>query len=149
MAQQRLRRPSNAMMLAVNAAIDKRDKEVAQLLTEHDLESAELEQRIKLRNGRLYDLNGSTQRPSRRAKADGSNGESRLDVAINGRTSVRRLFHLIEHASQTKAAAQQELARRPPADVDSVKKAFAEIEVLRREREKLEARIRDAEQALG
>lgn len=142
------------MMLAVNAAIDRRDGEVARLMNEHNLDSAELEQRILRRNGLHYDLNGSSRRPPRnRAKVNDSNGANgasgELDVAIDGRVSVRRLFNLIEQAGRIKAAAQQELTRRNPAEVEPVKKAFAEIELLRRERERLEAKIRFAEETMG
>ncbi len=153
MPKDKLRRPSRAMMLAVNAAIDRKDREVAQLLKEHNLDTAELEQRLVLRNGRQYDLNGTTQRPTRRRRGAeepivSNGGHVDLDVTINGRTSVQKLFKLIEQAFQVKAAAQQELARRKPEDVEPVKKVVAEIELLRRERAKIESKIREAEGAL-
>ena len=72
-----------------------------------------------------------------------------LHMTIDGRTSVAKLFRLIDLAEQVKAAAQQELKRRPPEELDRVKKALAEIELLRREREKIEEKMREAEEALG
>ena len=152
----RLRRPSKAMMLAVNAAIDREDKEVARLIRDHDLDTVELEQRLLLRDGRRYDLNG-TRRPVAKeptARAERGTGKRKpgvleLSVTIDGRTSVAKLFKLIEQAERIKAAAQQELKRRPGDQIEPVKKALAEVELLRREREKLEEKIRAAEEALG
>lgn len=152
--KKRLRRPSTAMMAAVNAAIDRKDQEVAALIKEHDLDPAELEQRLILRDGKQYDLNGSSRRPGRERRPRASQRARAqavivdLDVTVDGRTSVAKLYRLMEAAERLRAQAQQELQRRPADEVEPVKKAFAEMELLRREKDKLEQKMLAMEQAL-
>ena len=151
----RLRRPSKAMTLAVNAAIDRKDTEVARLIKDHDLDTAELEQRLVLRDGRQYELNGHRRRvvkePTVRAERgtrERSPGVLDVNIAIDGRTSIAKLYRIMTEAERLKVQAQQELKRRPPEQIEPVKKALAEIELLRRKREKLEEQIRAAESVL-
>ena len=151
----RLRRPSKAMTLAVNAAIDRKDTEVARLIKDHDLDTAELEQRMLLRDGRRYELNGTRRRMAKEPAPRSDHGTRKrqpgvldLNVTIDGRTSVAKLYRIMTEAERLKAQAQQELKRRPPEQIEPVKKALAEIELLRRKREKLEEQIREAEGAL-
>ncbi len=152
----RLHRPSKAMMLAVNAAIERKDKEVARLIKDHDLDTAELEQRLLLRDGRRYELNGTRRRVAKEPTARAERGTNKrkpgvldLNVTIDGRTSVAKLYKIIDNAERLKAQAQQELKRRPPEQIEPVKKALAEIELLRRKREKIEQKIQEAEEALS
>lgn len=147
MSKGKLRRPSSAMMLAVNAAIDRQDKVVAQLMKEEDLDVAELEQRLLLRNGKHYDLNGMKRRSSR--NTSDPKGPRETSVKIDGRTSAAKLFNLIEQAEQVTAKAQQELGRRPETETEPVKKVMAEIELLRRERAKLEEQISETEESIS
>ena len=150
MAKQ-LRRPTKGMMLAVNAAIEGDKSTVDRLMDEYDLASSELERRIEARNGRKYQLDGSKKkRQLRSEKPPRARARSAdLEVTIDGRTSVAKLFKLMDQAERTKAAAQQELKRRPPEEIEPVKKALGEIELLRRQQRKLEEKIRVAEGALG
>jgi hypothetical protein len=146
------RRPTKVMMLAVNAAIDGNHDEVDRLVDEYKLDRKELQHRISNRGDLKYDMSprkksearapGRAMRPARPAAVD-------LTVTVNGRTSVRQLFKLIEQADRIKGEAQQELKRRPAEQLEPVKKALSEIELLRREREKIERRIHEAEEALG
>ena len=128
----RLHRPSKAMMLAVNAAIERKDKEVARLIKDHDLDAAELDQRLLLRDGRRYELNGTRRRVAKEPTAErGTNkrkpGVLDVNVTIDGRTAVAKLYKIIDDAERLKAQAQQELKRRPPEQIEPVKKAFAMI----------------------
>jgi hypothetical protein len=151
----RLRRPSKAMMLAVNAAIDRKDKEVDRLIKDHDLDSAELEQRLLLRQGKHYDVNGTKRKSAKesrqRAKSGGLHAMTSFDlnIAIDGRTSVAKLYKIISEAERLKVQAQQELKRRPDDEVEPVKQAFLEIELLRREQEKIQDKIKAAEESLS
>ena len=54
MAEKQLRRPTKPMMLAVNASIAGKKKDVDELAKEHKLDRNEVEQRVKLREGRPY-----------------------------------------------------------------------------------------------
>ena len=148
------RRPTKGMMLAVDAAIEGDKATVDQLLKEYDLDYAEIEHRLGRRNGRKYSLSG--QKKKRKTTAPRSNEAVRsmlpeLDfkVTLDGRTSVAKLFKLIEYAERLKSQAQQELKRRSPEEIEPVKKALSEIELLRREREKIEQKLRTAEEALA
>jgi hypothetical protein len=149
------RRPTKAMMLAVNAGIDGDDEQVERLIKEHKLDREELQARLMARDGSKYDLAPRKPRATRRAApaagAAAKPGRRMVDleVAIDGRTSVRQLFKLIDQADRVRAAAQQELKRRSPQEIEPVKKALAEIELLRREHLKLQEKIRAAEDALG
>ncbi len=134
-------------MLAVNAAIDGEDEEVLRLVKEFDLNRSELGQRLLKREGEKYDLTPRKGAPAKRAPR-AARTTSDLEVTINGRTSVRQLFRIIEQADRIRAMAQQEIKRRPDKEVEAVKKAVSEIELLRRERRKIEQKIQDAEQAL-
>ncbi len=152
----RLHRPSKAMTLAVNAAIDRKDKEVARLIKDHDLDTAELDQRLLLRDGRRYELNGAGRRVAKEPTARAERGTNKrkpaaldVTVTIDGRTAVARLYEIIDDAERLKAQAQQELKRRPPEQIEPVKKALAEIELLRRKRETIEQKIQEAEEALS
>jgi len=146
------RRPTKVMMLAVNAAIDGNLDEVDRLVAENKLDRKELSHRLSNRGESKYDLS-----PRKKGMSRGQGGMIRparpvavdLNVTINGRTSVRQLFKLMEQAERIKGEAQQELKRRPPEHLEPVKRALSEIELLRREREKIERRIHEAEEALG
>ncbi len=146
----RLRRPTKVMMLAVNATIDRKQAEADRLVQENKLSKAELRQRVEYRDGLKYELqssNNAATRASRRATA--SSPAVIPDITISRRTSVRQLFRLIEQTEQIRAQAQQELKRRPASEIEPVKKALTEIEILRRKREQLGAKIREAEEAIA
>lgn len=146
-------RPTKEMMLAVNAAIDGDKAAVDRLMMAHELDPAELEQRVATRGGRKFDILGNrplTERapPLSKEPAKPRVRDVDIQVTINRRTSVAKLFKLIEQAERIKGEAQQELKRRPPEQIEPVKKALSQIELLRRERQKVEERIREAEEAL-
>ena len=141
------RRPTKVMMLAVNASIDGDTSTVDQLVKKHDLDCAELEKRIAIRNGRKYEWNGRKKGAGSKTRPISQSLD--LKVTIDGRTAVAKLFRLIEQADLIKGQAQQELKRRPPEEIEPVKKAFVEVELLRREQEKIREKIRAAEEALG
>lgn len=150
-------RPTKNMMLAVNAAIEGDKKEVDRLIKEHDLDAGELDERLVIRNGRKYEFKQRKPAGRRSAASDAKRTAGRgtpnlnsldLNVTIDGRTSVAKLYKLIEAADRMRIAAQRELKRRPDEQVEPVKKAMAEIELLRREREKVEQKLREAEDAL-
>ncbi len=146
-------RPTRVMMLAVNAAIDGNKAEVERLVKEYKLDRSELRDRMDARNGTRYEFAGPGSPRSRGAgvkrMARSRTQAPEISVTIDGRTSVRVLFKLIEQAEQIRARAQQELARRRPEEIEPVKKMLGEIELLRRERDKLESKIREAEEAMG
>jgi hypothetical protein len=146
------RRPTKVMMMAVNAAMDGNHDEVDRLVGEYKLDRKELQHRVSNRAGEKYDLSpriaGAPRRPGRAPRAPRPDPVD-MTVTINGRTSVRQLFKLIELAEKVKGEAQQELKRRPPDQLEPVKKALSDIELLRRERERIERRILEAEEALG
>lgn len=144
-------RPTKGMMLAVNAAIDGDMAEVDRVIKEFSLEGSELQERLVLRDGRKYTMSsngGNGARAPRGAGPKARAGAGEITIAVNGRTSVRQLFRLIEQADQVKAKAQQELKRRPAKEIDAVKKTLTEIELLRKQREKLEQKIREVEDSL-
>ena len=145
------RRPTKGMMLAVNATIDGNQEEVDRFVEEFNLERRELQRRLDARNGQRYEFKPRTGKVLVRGAAPPRARAGILDmgITINGRTPVRQLFKLIDLADQIRGQAQQELKRRPPEQLEPVKKALTEIELLRRQREKLEERIREAEGALG
>ena len=152
-------RPTKGMMLAVNAAIDGDKKEVDRFINEYELACGELDERLSLRNGRKYEFKRrreSRPSPKRQPKKKVPPGRSSvksnsvdLHVTIDGRTSVAKLFKLIDLAERVKAAAQRELKRRPSSQIEPVKKALGEIELLRRKQAKLAEQIEEAEEALG
>ena len=138
------------MVLAVNATIDGKQAEVDRLVQENKLSKTELRQRVEYRDGRKYQLqssNNGVTRASRRATA--SLPAVIPDITISRRTSVRQLFRLIEQTEQIRAQAQQELKRRPEREIEPVKKALAEIEILRRKREQLDAKIQEVEETIA
>lgn len=148
------RRPTKGMMLAVNASIDGDQATVDQIVKEYDLDCAELDERIAVRSGRKYEMARGGRRatnngPRMRAAGRFRTADLDLQVTIDGRTAVAKLFKIIDEAERLKAEAQQELKRRPPEQIDPVKKALEEIELLRRERLKLEQKIKVAEESLG
>ncbi len=144
-------RPTKGMMLAVNAAIDGDMAEVDRLIKEFSLEGSELQERLALRDGRKYTMSTNGRDGAKAPRGSGPRGRAggaEISIAVNGRTSVRQLFRLIEQADQVKAKAQQELKRRPGKEIDAVKKTLTEIELLRKQREKLEQKIREVEDSL-
>lgn len=145
-----LRRPTKVMMLAVNATIDGKQAEVDRLVQENKLSKAELRQRVEYRDGRKYELQSSNNGVTRASRRGTASAPAVIpDITISRRTSVRQLFRLIEQTEQIRAQAQQELKRRPESEIEPVKKALGEIEILRRKREQLDAKIREAEEAFA
>ena len=145
-------RPTKGMMLAVNAAIEGEHESVDELIEQHDLDRDELNERLMIREGRKYDFaNGAKRRGNTTRQRNTPRSKTTtpaIEVTIDGRTSVRQLFRLMQEAEQVKVRAQQELKRRPDEEIDSVKRALSDIELLRREREKLDQKILQAEDSI-
>ena len=131
-----LRRPTKEMMQAVNASIAGNKKKVNDLVKEHRLSRRELDARLEIRDGEKYQLRRkaapATIEPKVRAAklADGPVDEV-LGI-INRRTNVVTLVRL-------EARAQELLAQKPKTQVNKVKKAMAEVEVLRQKYEDAKA----------
>ncbi len=146
----RLRRPTKVMVLAVNASIDGKQAEADRLVQENKLNKTELRQRVEYRDGRKYQLQSSNNRVTRASRRTTASSPAVIpDITISRRTSVRQLFRLIEQTEQIRAQAQQELKRRPEREIEPVKKALAEIEILRRKREQLDAKIQEVEETIA
>ncbi len=131
-----LRRPTKEMMQAVNASIAGNKKKVNEFVKEHRLSRRELDARLEIRDGEKYQLRRkaapATIEPKVRAAklADGPVDEV-LGI-INRRTNIVTLVRL-------EARAQDLLAQKPKAKVNKVKKAMAEVEVLRQKYEEAKA----------
>ncbi len=131
-----LRRPTKEMMLAVNASIAGNKKKVNDLVKEHRLSRRQLDARLEIRDGETYQLRRkaapATIEPKvRTAKlADGPVDEV-LGI-INRRTNAVTLVRL-------EARAQELLGQKPKAEVNRVRKAMAEVEVLRKKYEDAKA----------
>ncbi len=131
-----LRRPTKEMMLAVNASIAGNKTKVNDLVKEHRLSRRELDARLEIRDGEKYQLRRkaapATIEPKvRTAKlADGPVDEV-LGI-INRRTNAVTLVRL-------EARAQELLGQKPKAEVNKVRKAMAEVEVLRKKYEDAKA----------
>lgn len=129
-----LRRPTKEMMQAVNAAIaGGNKKKVTQLVNEHRLSRKELEARLEIRDGEKYNLR--KKKPVRRVKASKvlstspANGPVEgILKGVDGRTGTVTLV-------QVEARVQELLGQKPKTEVTKVKKAMAEVEVLRRKYE--------------
>ena len=133
-----LRRPSNAMMLAVNAAIGGNKKKVNELVKEHGLSRRELDARLEIRDGQKYDLTkrggrpkGSTNRNAGRAPGGArttvsvSNAENVLQI-MDGRTKTATLLKISYRANEL-------LDGKPKREVQKVEKAMENAEKLRKE----------------
>ncbi len=131
-----LRRPTKEMMLAVNASIAGNKKKVNELIKEHRLSQRELDARLEIRDGEKYQLRrkagpATRELEVRAAKlADGPVDEV-LGI-INRRTHILTLVRL-------EARAQELLAQKPKAQLNKVRKAMAEVEVLRQKYEDAKA----------
>ncbi len=125
-----LRRPTKEMMLAVNATIAENKKKVNDLVKEHRLSRRELDARLEIRDGEKYQLRRTaapaTIEPKVRAAKDGPVDEV-LGI-INRRTNIVTLVRL-------EARAQELLGQKPKAQLNKVRKAMAEVEVLRKKYE--------------
>ena len=143
-------RPTKGMMLAVNASIDGEFEAVDELMEQYELDRDELNERLLIRSGSKYDFaNGAKRRRiNPRSAPRAKLASPAIEVTIDGRTSVRQLFRFMQEAEQIKSRAQQELKRRPEEEIDSVKRALSDIELLRREREKLDQKILSAEDSI-
>ncbi len=131
-----LRRPTKEMMQAVNASIAGNKKKVNDLVKEHRLSRRELDARLEIRDGEKYQLRRkaapATIEPKGRAAklADGPVDEV-LGI-INRRTNIVTLVRL-------EARAQELLGQKPKAQLNKVRKAMAEVEVLRQKYEDAKA----------
>ncbi len=127
-----LRRPTKEMMLAVNASIAGNKKKVNDLVKEHRLSRRELDARLEIRDGEKYQLRRKAGLPTRELEvraaklADGPVDEV-LGI-INHRTNTVTLVRL-------EGRAQELLAQKRKAEVNKVRKAMAEVEVLRQKYE--------------
>ncbi len=133
-----LRRPSNAMMLAVNAAIARNKKKVNELVKEHGISRRELDARLEILDGQRYDLTkrggrpiGSTNRKAGRAPSQArvsvsvSNAENVLQM-MDGRTKTATLLKISYRANEL-------LDGKPKREVQKVENAMEIAERLRKE----------------
>ncbi len=131
-----LRRPTKEMMLAVNASIAGNKKKVNDLVKEHRLSRRELDARLEIRDGEKYQLRRKAGLPTRELEvraaklADGPVDEV-LGI-INRRTNTVTLVRL-------EGRTQELLAQKRKAEVNKVRKAMAEVEVLRQKYEEAKA----------
>ncbi len=131
-----LRRPTKEMMLAVNASIAGNKKKVNDLVKEHRLSRRELDARLEIRDGEKYQLRRKAGLPTRELEvraaklADGPVDEV-LGI-INRRTHTVTLVRF-------EARAQELLAQKRKPEVNKVRKAMAEVEVLRQKYEDAKA----------
>ena len=142
-----LSRPSNAMMLAVNAAIAGNKKKVNELIKEDGLSRRELDARLEKRDGEKYDVKkkggrpkGSTNKkagraPSSRGRAtvSVSNSENVLQM-MDGRTKTVTLLRIAYRANEL-------LDGKPKAEVQKFEKAMEQAEKLREQYEEAMALI--------
>ncbi len=131
-----LRRPTKEMMLAVNASIAGNKKKVNDLVMEHRLSRRELDARLEIRDGEKYQLRRKAGLPTRELEvraaklADGPVDEV-LGI-INRRTNTVTLVRL-------EGRTQELLAQKRKTEVNKVRKAMAEVEVLRQKYEEAKA----------
>ncbi len=143
-----LRRPSNAMMLAVNAAIGGNKKKVNELVKEDGLSRRELDARLEIRDGEKYDVKkkggrpkGSTNKKAgralgrARATVSASNAENVLQM-MDGRTKTVTLLRIAYRANEL-------LDGKPKAEVQKFEKAMDDAEKLKQQYEKTLALIGD------
>ena len=133
----RLTRPTKEMMQAVNAVIAGNKPKATQILKEHGLSRKELDTRVEFRDGEKYDLRPKskrqpkkvTRRPSASATGTRPNG---IASSVDGRTNVVTLVQLETRVGEL-------LSQKPKAQVTKVRKAIAEVEVLRQKYEAAKA----------
>lgn len=129
MAKMKLRRPTKEMMLAVNAAIDGKKKEVNSLVTANKLSRRELQTRVELRDGEKYDLEkGRGPRVVKKATAPSGDIVSML----NGRTKAVTLVRL-------EARVKELLVQKPKGEVTKVREAAKNYDKKLQELHKMEA----------
>ncbi len=141
-----LRRPTKAMMLAVNASIDGKRADANKIIKEYKLSTAELKRRIEMRDGEKYDVKkkggrpkGSTNKKTGRAPSRGratvsvSNAENVLQV-LDGSAKIATLLKISYRANEL-------LDAKPKRDVSKVEKAMEEAEELKRKYEEALALI--------
>ena len=133
-----LRRPSNAMMAAVNAAIRGNKKKLNELVKEHGLSRRELDARLEIRDGQEYDLTKTGGRPkgSTNKRAGRAPGRARATVSVSdtenvlqmmdGRTKTATLLKISYRANEL-------LDGKPKREVQKVEKAMENAERLRKE----------------
>ena len=127
-----LRRPTKEMMLAVNASIAGNKKKVNDLVKEHRLGRRELDARLEIRDGEKYQLRRkaapATIEPKVRAAKLTDGPVDEVLGIINRRTNIVTLVRL-------EGRAQELLGQKPKAQVNKVRRAMAEVEVLRQKYE--------------
>ena len=135
MAKQ-LRRPTKEMMLAVNASIDGKKKEVDALVAENKLDRSELEQRGKLREGQPYSFTRK-KRAKKAGKKAVKPAATPVDVLsmIDGRTKIVTLLEI-------EARVNELLSKKPDEDVTRVRDAIGRAQTLR-------TQLKEAESVLG
>ena len=133
-----LRRPTKEMMLAVNASIAGNKKKVNDLVKEHRLGRRELDARLEIRDGEKYQLRRkaapATIEPKVRAAKLTDGPVDEVLGIINRRTNIVTLVRL-------EGRAQELLAQKRKAEVNKVRKAMAEVEVLRQKYEEAKAAL--------
>ena len=136
MAEQKLRRPTKPMMVAVNASIAGKKKEVDTLVRENRLSRSELLQRLKLRNGQAYDFARKSKRKKARRKAV-KPVVTAVDVLsmIDGRTKILTLLEIDARVNEL-------LSKKTEEDVARVRSSLRKVE-------KLERELKEARATLG
>ena len=124
-----LRRPTKEMMLTVNASIAGKRKKVNDLVKEHRLSRRELDARLEIRDGEKYQLRRRAAPATIEPKVRAANGPVEgILKGVDGRTGTVTLV-------QVEARVQELLGQKPKTEVTKIKKAMAEVEVLRRKYE--------------
>jgi len=135
MAQQQLRRPSEAMKRAVNASIDGNTTTVNSIIKEYDLDRREIKERIDIRDGSPYDV----QTTDNGLLIDERPGKRMLDVP--GHVSNADPLELVNENCTTATllrlafTAEELLEQRPKSEVKKVERALQEVWRLKAEYE--------------
>lgn len=140
MPEKRLRRPTKAMMLAVNATLAGDRSGVKKLMAEHGLDGDELERRVALRNGEAYDLGprkASKRSKPRKQRRPRSKAPEKKPTDLASMVKGWKIARLLDGIE----ALERELARHPEEEVRRVRDARASVVELRE-------RLKEAEEAL-
>lgn len=136
MAEKQLRRPTKPMMLAVNASIAGKKKDVDELAKEHKLDRDEVEQRVKLREGRPYSF--TNRRRGKKVKKKAAKpiaAPADILSMIDGRTKILTLLEIDARVNEL-------LSKKTEEDVARVRSSLRKVE-------KLERELKEARATLG
>ena len=143
-----LRRPSNAMMQAVNATIDGKRADANRIIKECKLSTAELKKRVELRDGEKYDVKKRGGRPkgSPNKKAGRAFSQGRATVSVSNAENVLQMMDgRIKTVTLLRIAyrANELLDAKSKAEVQKFEKAMDNAEKLKKQYEEALALIGD------